>query len=55
MKILMQTQDVYAYGFHGKKYDIGDKIGYIQAIIDFSLKNSEIGKDVKTYIQELLK
>jgi len=55
MKILMQTQDVYAYGFHGKKYDIGDKIGYIQAIIDFSLENSEIGKDVKTYIQELLK
>jgi len=55
MKILMQTQDVYAYGFHGKKYDIGDKLGYIQAIIDFSLENSEIGKDVKSYIKKLLK
>ena len=55
MKILMQTQDVYAFGFHGKKYDIGDKLGYIQAIIDFSLENPEIGKDVKSYIQELLK
>jgi len=55
MKILMQTQDVYAYGFHGKKYDIGDKLGYIQAIIDFSLENPEIGKEVKSYIQELLK
>jgi UTP--glucose-1-phosphate uridylyltransferase len=55
MKILMQTQDVYAYGFQGKKYDIGDKLGYIQAIIDFSLENSEIGKDVKSYIQELKK
>ena len=55
MKILMQTQDVYAYGFQGKKYDIGDKLGYIQAIIDFSLENPEIGKDVKRYIQELLK
>jgi UTP--glucose-1-phosphate uridylyltransferase len=55
MKILMQTQDVYAYGFQGKKYDIGDKLGYIQAIIDFSLENPEIGKEVKSYIQELLK
>jgi len=55
MKILMQTQDVYAYGFRGKKYDIGDKLGYIQAIIDFSLENPEIGKEVKSYIQELLK
>lgn len=54
LKILMQTQDVYAFGFHGKRYDIGDKLGYIQAIIDFSLDNSEIGEDVKSYISELL-
>jgi len=54
IKILMKTQNVYAFRFHGKKYDIGDKLGYIQAIIDFSLDNPDIGKDVKSYIQELL-
>jgi len=53
LKILMQTQEVYAFGFHGKRYDIGDKLGYIQAIIDFSIDNLEIGEDVKSYIQEL--
>ena len=53
LKILMQTQEVYAFGFHGKRYDIGDKLGSIQAIIDFSIDNLEIGEDVKSYIQEL--
>jgi UTP--glucose-1-phosphate uridylyltransferase len=55
LKLLMQTQDVYAFGFSGKRFDIGDKLGYIEAIIDFSLDNPEIGKDVNCYIQELLK
>ena len=53
IKILMQSQDVYASGFSGKRYDIGDKLGYIQAIIDFALENEEIGRDVKEYIKKI--
>jgi UTP--glucose-1-phosphate uridylyltransferase len=55
IKILMQNQKVYASTFKGKRYDIGDKFGYIQAIIDFSLENKEIGKEVNDYIKKIIK
>jgi len=54
IKILMETQKVYASKFKGKRYDIGDKFGYIRAIIDFSLENKEIGREVNDYIKKLI-
>jgi len=54
IKILMRSQRVYASEFSGKRYDIGDKLGYVQAIIDFALENKEIGKNVKEYIKKIV-
>ena len=53
INILRQSQKVYASAFSGKRYDIGDKLGYIQAIIDFALENEEIGSDVIEYIKKV--
>ena len=50
----MQSQNVYASEFKGRRYDIGDKFGYIQAIIDFSIDNQEIGNDVRNYIKNII-
>lgn len=54
IKILMRYQKVYASEFSGKRYDIGDKIGYIQAIIDFALENKDISTDVIEYIKKIV-
>ncbi|HID25838.1 MAG TPA: UTP--glucose-1-phosphate uridylyltransferase GalU [Thermoplasmata archaeon] len=54
IKILMSSQKVYAAEFSGKRYDIGDKLGYVQAIIDFAVENEEIGKDVMEYIKKVV-
>ena len=53
INMLTKSQRVYACEFEGKRYDIGDKLGYIQAIIDFSPKNKEIKSDVKNYISKI--
>jgi UTP--glucose-1-phosphate uridylyltransferase len=53
INILGQSQKIYACAFTGKRYDIGDKLGYLQAIIDFALKNEELTNDVSTYIKNL--
>ena len=53
INILRQSQKVYASSFSGKRYDIGDKLGYIQAIIDFALENEEIGSDVADHIKKV--
>ena len=53
INLLTKYQKVYACAFEGKRYDIGDKFGYIQAIIDFSLQNKEIKSDIKNYLKKI--
>jgi UTP--glucose-1-phosphate uridylyltransferase len=55
INFLCEYQKVYACAFEGKRYDIGDKLGYIQAIIDFALKNDELKSGVSAYIKNLNK
>lgn len=50
---LMKTENVYAYNFEGIRYDIGDKFGYIKAIIDFSLRRDDLQEEVKEYLKSL--
>jgi UTP--glucose-1-phosphate uridylyltransferase len=55
INLLCTSQKVYACAFKGIRYDIGDKFGYIQAIIDFALKNEELKTEVAAYLKSLNK
>jgi UTP--glucose-1-phosphate uridylyltransferase len=46
-------QSVYAYEFKGKRYDTGDKVGYVKAIIDFALKNPLMKEEISEYIVQV--
>ena len=50
IRLLSKTQKVYAYEFKGKRFDTGDKLGYIKATIDFALENKELKDDVLEYL-----
>lgn len=50
---LKRLDKIYAYDFVGRRYDIGDKFGYIQAIIDFSLKREDLKDKVKEYLASI--
>jgi UTP--glucose-1-phosphate uridylyltransferase len=50
---LLKTNPLYGYEIEGKRYDCGDKLGYIEAVIDFSLNHPEIGSKVKEHIKKL--
>lgn len=39
----------------GKYYDTGDKLGYLEAIVDFALDHPEMGEDFRSYVEERLK
>ncbi|MGL4337813.1 MAG: UTP--glucose-1-phosphate uridylyltransferase GalU [Turicibacter sp.] len=47
---LMDRQAVYAYDFEGRRYDVGDKFGFIKATIDFALERKDLSEQVKNYI-----
>jgi UTP--glucose-1-phosphate uridylyltransferase len=50
---LMQREPVYAFEFEGKRYDCGNKLGYLQATVEFGLKHPSLGEDFARYIKEL--
>jgi UTP--glucose-1-phosphate uridylyltransferase len=52
--LLKDMQKIYAYKFHGKRYDTGDKAGYVQAIIDFALENGEIRENILDYLKKIV-
>ncbi|MEH7245892.1 UTP--glucose-1-phosphate uridylyltransferase GalU [Neobacillus niacini] len=52
---LNKQQAVLAYNFTGSRYDIGDKIGFIKATIDFALSRADIKESVLAYLQDLNK
>ena len=53
IRMLMEKEDVYGYAFKGKRYDAGDKIGYVKAIIDFALDRGDIKEEVRRYLEGL--
>ena len=54
IKHLSSRRPVYASFFSGKRYDTGDCLGYVQAIIDFAFTHEEIGDQVIEYLQSVV-
>lgn len=48
---LLEEERVLAYRFHGKRYDCGSKLGYLQATVEYGLKHEELGNDFKSYLK----
>ncbi len=53
MKVLARSKGMMAVDFTGKRYDMGNKLGIMQAAVEVALKHPQIGKDFKKYLQEL--
>lgn len=47
---LNSEQKVYGYEFEGKRYDVGEKLGFIKTTIDFALEREELHEDIKKFI-----
>lgn len=53
IKRLNERQAVYACDFLGRRYDVGDKFGFITAQIDYAIRNKDISEKVVEYINSL--
>lgn len=52
---LAKEEPMYAYDFVGKRYDVGNKMGFLQATVEFALKREELREEFKTYLKEISK
>lgn len=53
LRRLLGRQKILAYKFQGKRYDAGDKLGFLQATVEFALKNKELGPAFRSYLKSL--
>ncbi|WP_044736935.1 UTP--glucose-1-phosphate uridylyltransferase GalU [Geobacillus kaustophilus] len=51
---LNEIQRVFAYEFEGKRYDVGEKLGFIQTTIEFALQHDELKEDLIQFMEKLL-
>ena len=53
IQMLLSQQSIFAYEFEGKRYDCGDKLGFMMANIEFSKRHPEIGKEFIEFLKSI--
>jgi UTP--glucose-1-phosphate uridylyltransferase len=52
LKKLLESSSVYAYDFIGKRYDVGNKLGFLEATVEFALKRDDLRDDFSAYLKK---
>lgn len=50
---LAKEEPMYAYDFIGKRYDVGNKMGFLQATVEFALKREDLREEFKAYLKSI--
>ncbi len=53
LKTLLSRRPIDGYLFEGKRYDAGDKLGFLKATVEFALKREDLGGPFKNYLKGL--
>ena len=50
---LMEEEAIYAYDFEGIRYDVGDKLGFLKATVEYALRKEELRDGFIQYLQTI--
>ncbi|HEV8375172.1 MAG TPA: UTP--glucose-1-phosphate uridylyltransferase, partial [Candidatus Polarisedimenticolia bacterium] len=53
LRALLKKQPIAAYRFKGKRFDTGNKLGFLQATVEFALKRKDLGPKFREYLATL--
>ena len=51
---LMEEEAMYAYDFEGTRYDVGDKLGFLKATVEYALRKEELRDGFIEYIRTII-
>ena len=54
LKVLAKEQDMYAYDFMGRRYDVGDKLGYLTATVEYALRRDDLRDKFMDYLKTIV-
>ena len=55
MKILAQSEGMLGVDFTGRRYDMGNKLGILKAVVEVGLEHPEVGEGFREYLKEIAK
>jgi UTP--glucose-1-phosphate uridylyltransferase len=50
LRSLLKAQPIYGFRFAGKRYDTGNKLGFLKATVEFALKRDDLGEEFRRYL-----
>lgn len=53
LKTLIKSEAMYAYKFEGRRYDVGDKLGFLEATVEYALRRDDLKDRFKAYLKTL--
>ncbi|OEF99778.1 UTP--glucose-1-phosphate uridylyltransferase [Vulcanibacillus modesticaldus] len=54
LKELAHREAMYAYNFEGKRYDVGNKLGFLEATVEFALRREDLREDFLNYLVRVI-
>ena len=54
LKVLAKKQSMYAYDFMGRRYDVGDKLGYLEATCEYALRREDLREKFMDYLRTIV-
>ena len=52
--MMAASTGVYAYNFEGRRYDVGDKQGFLEATIEYALRDGALKDGLADYLKKLV-
>jgi UTP--glucose-1-phosphate uridylyltransferase len=53
LKFMLRNRPIYGLKFEGKRYDAGDKLGFLKATVEFALSRHDLGEPFRQYLKSL--
>jgi UTP--glucose-1-phosphate uridylyltransferase len=53
LRKLVEDGEMYGYVFEGRRYDAGEKLGYLKATVDYALRHPKLGAEFREYLESL--
>ena len=54
LKTLALKEKMLAYAFQGRRHDVGDKLGFLQATVEFALQRDDLKDDFIAYLEQIV-
>ena len=54
LKQLINQEAMYAYKFEGRRYDVGNKQGFLEATVEFALRRDDLKNEFKCYLEGIV-